>query len=91
MEHWDTLKSLYSQQTGGGRLQNSADQNPSTHTLQKHWNLIHLFLKLCRTPGDSSTIGSMEKICLRSYASKKTACFQMCRLAIQNKPVAVIA
>lgn len=44
MEHWDTLKSLYSQWTGGERLQNSADQNPSAHTLPKHWNLIHLFL-----------------------------------------------
>lgn len=43
MEHWDNLKSLYSQQTGGWKTSEQYRSESKAPTSPKHWNLIHLF------------------------------------------------
>lgn len=74
MEHWDTLKSLYSQRPGGWKpSEQYGSESKSSHftkTLESDSSFF-FSLSLCQTLGDSSTMSSSEKICLTSYASEE--------------------
>lgn len=75
MEHWDTLKSLYSPQIGGWKISEPCRSVSERSHFTKALEFDSSFFLLCQSLGDSLTIRSMREDLSQNLCEQRTACF----------------